>query len=120
MIILTDLQQQLLQVVRQRTRGNEMTGAKIANAIGLRERDSGKQGADLRSIVNALRTKGYPILANTNGYYYARNKEELYEYIQSLEGRKNKIEQALEGLEDCLTDFKGAETVEEIAPVLEI
>lgn len=119
MTLLTDLQQQLLQVVRQRTRGDEMKGAKIANAIGLRERDSGKQGADLRSIVHALRVKGYPILANTKGYYYARNKEELYEYIQSFEGRKKKLEEALEGLEDCLTDFKGAETVEAI-PMLEI
>lgn len=92
-----------------------MTGAKIANAIGLRERDSGKQGADLRSIVHALRVKGYPILANTKGYYYARNKEELYEYIQSLNGRKEKLEEALEGLEDCLKDFKGKEVVEQVA-----
>lgn len=97
MIDLTQLQENTLRTIGTHRKGNEITGKEIANMIGLRPRDTGKEGADMRSIINALRRKGYPICANGNGYFWPADRGEIMEYIESLEGRIRKEQEALAG-----------------------
>jgi len=94
---LTDLQYAALQVIGTHQKGNEITGKDIANMIGLKPRSTGKEGADMRSIINALRRKGYPICANGSGYYWPKETTEIKDYIESLEGRIQKEKEALAG-----------------------
>lgn len=95
---LTDYQKKCLEVVSKHTKNNPVTGKEIANAIGLKPRATGKDGADMRSVVNALRVKGYPICAIGEGYYYAQTSSELSEYIYSFQGRIDKQQEACDGL----------------------
>lgn len=102
MIDLTDTQRATLEIISVQRKGSEITGTKIARAIGLKERDSGKDGADMRSVINALRRKGYPICANGKGYYYPASREEIAEYIESLAGRIESEQEALDGMKTAL------------------
>lgn len=95
---LTYLQIRALDVIRSRTSTCPITGKDLANAIGLKKRVSGKEGADMRQIINALRDKSYPICANTRGYFYPRSSRELSEYINSLQLRVNEMQKSIEGL----------------------
>jgi biotin operon repressor len=72
---------------------NPVTGAEIQRQINLVDADH-KKGAGLRQIINALRDKGYAICANENGYYYAKDKNELWEYIQDFQNRINEQQAA--------------------------
>ena len=75
-----------------------ITGKEIANRIGLKERQKGMEGADMRSIIHALRLKGYPICASGRGYWYAKSEVELQAFIVSLQARSDSIVEAIEGL----------------------
>jgi len=96
---MTETQREVLDVLLA---GGKITGKQIAMKVGLKIRDTGKEGADLRAIVNALRRKGYPICADSNGYWYANNTGELVDYIASLQGRIDKETEALNGLKSIL------------------
>ncbi len=95
---LTDLQSRTLGIVSRRYKNNPITGKEIATKIGLKDRDTGKEGADIRSVINALRTKGYPICANSEGYYFAQYQTELNTFITSLQGRIDAQQKACDGL----------------------
>lgn len=97
MINLTPLQEKTLKVVKEVNKKMPLTAKQITNIIGLKE-DFSKEGANMRSIIHALRVKGYPICANGRGYYYARTSTELSEYIVSLNARIMKTEEASRGL----------------------
>lgn len=99
---LTTTEQLLLLKVGEHSKGNEITGAKIANAIGLKHRSTGKEGADLRSIINSVRRKGYPVCANGKGYFWPRNQDEIMDYQESLQNRLDKIQEAYDGIELAL------------------
>jgi len=96
---LNNIESLTIKVIRQHWGGNEITGKTLAHTIGLKQRDSGKEGADIRSIINSIRRKGIPVCANGKGYYYPRNLEEIHKYKKSLEGRLRKAREALEGIE---------------------
>lgn len=98
MVNLTHLQMQTLVVISGRGKENPITGKEIAKAVNLRARATGKDGADMRSIINALRTKGFPICADTNGYWYAKTSEELSAAIVKFQNRIDKEQQACDGL----------------------
>lgn len=115
---LTELQTSALNFIQCRYKGNEITGKNIANKIGLRPRGTGKDGADMRSIINALRKKGYPICANTKGYYYPTSKQEIYEYVESLRARIRKEQEALDGILGCLESKIVIEPLERKMPTL--
>ena len=100
---LTYLQEKTMMVLMSPL-GALSTGASIARRIGLKER-SGKTGADMRSIIHALRVKGYPICAKGEGYYLAQSSDELSKYICEFQGRIDKQQEALEGLKKA---FDGA------------
>jgi len=95
---LTESQKRTIEVVKRHSKERPVTGTEIANQIGLKERDSGKQGADMRSVINALRVKGYPICAHGNGYYWPRDQKELTEYVDSFQGRIDDQQRACDGL----------------------
>lgn len=112
MTILTELQRATLEVVNKRSLKNPITGKEIANEIGLKPRSSGKKGADMRSIINALRVKGYPICAHGNGYYWAKDKAELKMFIDGFQARIDKQQVACDGLNEAF-DKVGGELPEE-------
>lgn len=99
---LTTTEQLLLMEVGKHSKGNEITGAKIANAIGLKQRQTGKEGADLRSLINSVRRKGYPVCANGKGYYWPANQTEIMDYQESLQNRLEKIKEAYDGIDLAL------------------
>lgn len=111
---LTEPQKAALTLIAAHSKGNEITGKNIANAIGLRQRESGKEGSDLRAIVNALRRKGYPICANGTGYYYPRSRKEIEEYVDSLQGRILKMTEAHDGMRSGLAGWDTRPEVREL------
>jgi len=60
----------------------------------------------MRSIIHALRIKGYPICANGDGYYTARTRKEIDEYCGSLSGRISEMSEALIGLKKSQPIFE--------------
>lgn len=104
---LTDLQSLTLEEVKKHTKSAPVTGTVVANRIGLKERETGKDGADMRSIINALRVKGYPVCAYGAGYYWPASREELREYIDSFEGRINDQQKAVDGMKEGYALFGG-------------
>lgn len=52
----------------------------------------------MRSIINALRVKGYPICANGIGYYWPATPKELDDFIASFQGRINDQQKACSGM----------------------
>ena len=98
MIELTDLQRKALENISTHTAQRPVTGKEVAIQIGLKARATGKEGADMRSIIHALRVKGYPICATGRGYFYPANGDELKGYIDSLEARAREVQEAADGL----------------------
>ena len=97
MLNLTELQQRTLDVLKDVKKISPITAGRLAFSIHLKENPR-KEGANMRSIIHALRVKGYPICANGNGYYYAQTSTELSEYIVSLNSRIDKLQEASNGL----------------------
>lgn len=97
-IDLTILQSRTLECIKQHFKENPITGTRLANEINLVPRDSGKYGADMRSIINALRSKGHPICAGTKGYFWPRSYDELNQYIDEFQRRIEDQQKALAGL----------------------
>ena len=62
------------------------------------ERVFGIGGVSVRQIVNKLRCKGQPVCSDANGYYYAKNGNEINNTISQLLGRTKKINEAARGL----------------------
>lgn len=96
---LTAYQQSALDIILQHGRGNPIRGKDVANAIGLKPRSTGKEGADMRSIINALRVKGWPVCASGKGYYWPASQEELSAYVASFRARLADQSKAIAGME---------------------
>lgn len=92
---LTQLQTDALREIRMRSKDDPITGKKVAELIGLKPRKSGKEGADMRAIIHALRIKGYPICATGSGYWWPRSSTELIGYVNALEERALTIMKAV-------------------------
>ena len=71
---------------------SHITGSELAYATGL----SGS--AVVRKQINSLRSAGYPIASDPEGYYIATNSEQIEKCIQSLRSRCAAIEDAICGL----------------------
>lgn len=95
---LTDFQRAALDTITDRDSLHPVTGKKVAEIIGLKDRKSGKEGADMRSIIHALRVKGYPICATGAGYWWPKTREEADAYIASFQGRIDDQQTALDGM----------------------
>jgi hypothetical protein len=112
---LTDLQQGALSAIIERRVENPITGKEIANGIGLKPRSSGKEGADMRSIINALRVKGYPICASGSGYWWPGSREEFQKYLESLEERIESMQRAYEGMKDGYDKIDAGESIHSVS-----
>lgn len=111
---LTDLQRGALDLITMHPHSRPITGTEVANRIGLKPRSTGKEGADMRSVIHALRMKGYPICASGRGYWYPASGDELKAYIESLEARANDQLEAAAGLKlgyELVGQAKGQEAV---------
>lgn len=95
---LTELQRRALGCIASHGKDRPVTGKDVANAIGLKPRSTGKAGADMRSIINALRVKGFPVCATGEGYWWPESREELSAYIASFQGRVDDQQRAVDGL----------------------
>ena len=65
------------------------------------------KGAEIRRIVNELRSKGVPICSCNKGYYYAESASDIEETIAHLDGRISKIKAAQDGLREILKNYIG-------------
>ena len=110
---LTPYQTDTLRLIKTATKEEPITGKSIALQIGMRPRATGKEGADMRAVIHALRVKGYPLCASTNGYYYAQTLKELSDFISSLNGRIIKMEESVVGLQKAYTRI--GEPVEKVS-----
>ena len=95
---LTLLQTEALECIKKHPKSNPITGAKLAAEINLEPRDTGKDGADMRSVINALRTKGKPICAGARGYFWPKDYAELNQYIDEFQRRIDDQQKAINGL----------------------
>lgn len=95
---LTPLQLKALVEIRKHGKSLPIRGKDLANIIGLKPRQTGKEGADMRSVINALRVKGYPICASGDGYWWPSSRMELSAYIVGFDSRVSKQLQAVNGL----------------------
>jgi len=66
------------------------------------ERLYGISGTTVREIVHYQRTKyRHPIASDANGYYMARNQDELQHTIAQLRSRVKRINEVATALENC-------------------
>lgn len=98
---LTETQSRVLAIIAERSKANPVTGAQLSRLAGMTEKIE-KMGANLRSVVNTLRDKGYPICAGGEGYYYPQSPEELADYIASFNKRIEQQQSARDALADRL------------------
>ena len=119
MIGLTDLQRGALELITMHSIARPITGTEISSRIGLKNSRS-REGADLRSVIHALRVKGYPVCASGSGYWYPADGSELKEYITGLEARANELLVAADGLKlgyELVGQAKGQEEVKKATMV---
>jgi biotin operon repressor len=70
---------------------NYATSAVIESVFGI-------GGPALRQIINKLRCDGQPVCSDVNGYYYAKNRNEINNTVTQLLSRTKKINDAAQGL----------------------
>lgn len=98
---LTETQTKILEFISNRGKNNPITSYQLSNQAGIKDKDW-KLGSNLRSVINTLRDKGYPICASNEGYYYPQNKEELKQFIESFKNRILQQQLAVNSLEEKL------------------
>ena len=101
---LTETQSRVLTIIAERGKSNPVTGAQLSRMVDMVEKAE-KIGANLRSVVNTLRDKGYPICAGSDGYYYPQSYEELKDYIESFSRRIEQQIKARDALMDRLISW---------------
>jgi len=77
----------------------------------MKQQLKGQEQANVRSIIHALRVKGYPICSSRKGYWYAQSTLELSKYISQLQGRISKIQKVVDSLNRSFDNVK--ERIEE-------
>lgn len=96
---LTLTQQKILKIlIADTTAKKPISNLNLSKRIGLKDRRNSMEGRDMRSIIHALRVKGFPICANGLGYFYARTDGELSKFIVAIQDRIIEQEKALKGL----------------------
>lgn len=68
------------------------------NALTAPELNNWGRGVTIRSMVNALRSEGYPICSGRKGYYYAQDRDEIKQTLNNLESRISSMREACVGL----------------------
>jgi len=99
---LTHNEKRTLEVLKYSTKDHCITGKRIANLINLPYRASGMEGADMRSIIHNLRVLGYPICAKSEGYWLAKDRDDLDKFLYTLKMRIRSQQEVVKGLEETL------------------
>lgn len=95
---LNRFEQETLIAIMERGRKTPITGKELAAVVGLKPRKNGKEGADMRAIINALRCKEYPICASGAGYWWPSSQSELNDYIAAFTRRLDDQSKAINGM----------------------
>jgi hypothetical protein len=95
---ITELQAMVFELIRYRFKQNPITGKEILRHIRVKGTGREKKGANLRSVINTLRDKGFAICAGSKGYYYPMNTGELDEYVDDFQSRIDQQQQACDAL----------------------
>ena len=104
-MFLTELQEDVLGWVKLATPDTPISGAELIRRCG-RYKDEKKKGANMRAVINALRTKNYPICSSDRGYFYPNTVADIDKAIASLEGRVSSIQKAIAGMKNGRHNFK--------------
>lgn len=112
---MTFLQEKALEILKQHSKKYPITAKYLAGQLEMKQQLKGQEQANVRSIIHALRVKGFPICSSTRGYWYAENSFELSEYIVKLEGRISKIQQTVDGLNKSFDRVKDRMTEETLS-----
>jgi hypothetical protein len=88
------MKDKIRRIIQKRKKDNPIHVRSICAKIGVDE------GADYscpktRDLIRELIFDGNPIGSNSNGYFWITTYDELTEYIDSLQGRINGIEQRI-------------------------
>lgn len=100
---LTNLQSEVINILSNRYKDKPIIGAELWRQVAhlsLKNDNPFKPGANLRSVINTLRDKGYAICANKDGYYVPKDPQELEEYINSFQARIDSQQNACDVLKD--------------------
>jgi len=89
-----DLLDDIEQELRGRGKDDAMHSGALADAVGI---DDGEGNPQTREAIRTLmEERGAPIASGNCGYWYLESKEQLTEYVASLEGRITGIEQRID------------------------
>jgi transcriptional regulator of NAD metabolism len=98
---LTPNQHATLKILMTDTSAKQpIIGSVIAKRINLKAMMTVIESSAMRSIIHTLRVEGFPICANSRGYFYAKTQEELSKFIMKFEKRIMGEEEALKGLKE--------------------
>ncbi len=63
---------------------------------------TGYSDREIRAAIQTLRNNGYPVMSSsrTNGYWIARNEDEIYMLVNELKSRANEIMNTARSLEN--------------------
>jgi len=107
---LTDIQRSVFDIIKTKTKANPITGLELTKAVKIAD-EKQKRGANMRSIINTLRDKGYPVCASSNGYYYPQSKQDLKEYIDEFQNRIFEQQKACDSLKIALNNWDNVEVL---------
>lgn len=77
-------------IEKHKGKGNQISSGKIAKMLNLKQEDTHIEPRTL--ILEAIKKFNIPAAGGSKGYYLITNKEELEEYINSIDRRIKKIE----------------------------
>ncbi len=100
---LSQIENDVLEIIKSRVgEENAIKDTEIRTLIEVPDSDKRKPTAGLREVINSLRQKEYQICSGTNGYWWAKDAQELYFNIEALNGRALKIMTAVKGMRAAL------------------
>ena len=83
-------------LIRLHSYDNPVYSAEIEKRYGL-------AGTVVRDIIRELRREGKPIANSKQGYFWAKNYEELRPTIDDLEGRANSMHETVSALKNAFS-----------------
>ncbi len=78
------------------------TAVEIARYAGYPVRGS---CVEVRKAITILLEKGYPLVSGAAGFKYAQRKEDLTDYLLSLENRRKGLDRRIRGVERAIGRF---------------
>lgn len=93
-----ELKNFIKNLIKRYTKSKPISNTKILENIKVNFPKVKMSTADVRIIINSLRQEEVPIIADSRGYFYSEDREEVVAHAQSLQNRIDAIEAAKQGL----------------------